>query len=346
MPAHITPITGPAVWTGADLLTNTDWIFEFTPAHLREIDSAIIATRHMTPQSITKNDFDIPATAELLAAVGDELENGRGIARLRRLPIDRYDEKDIERMYWGISLHLGTPVYQNQRGERLNIIRDETRTANNRYKTETGLKSAGAKAFSTDGLNFHTDTTDVIGLLCIRNAASGGLSKIASTAKAHNEVLARRPDLLEVLYADWWHLRPEIMVGRTIPLPLFGMKDGKLTSSFSPANLRKAHEHPNTPELTPRQIEALDFLLKVKEENCLQIGFEPGDAQYLNNHIVSHGRTAFTEGGDPAQSRFMMRVWLATPDSRPLPEGFDALWGDIAPGAIRGGAPQGNGARA
>jgi hypothetical protein len=41
-----------------------------------------------------------------------------------------------------------------------------------------------------------------------------------------------------------------------------------------------------------------------------------------------------------------MRLWLSMPNSRALPEGHEALWGSIEPGALRGGIAQAMGARA
>ncbi|WP_424811512.1 TauD/TfdA family dioxygenase [Roseococcus sp. YIM B11640] len=333
------PLTGRSVWSGAELLAESDWIWRMEAPYLAELDAAIAANRHKAPEAITRADFRLPLMAPLLADINEELEEGRGIARLRGLPVDRYESEDIQRMFWGISQHLGTPVYQNLRGELLSVIQDRSSDPNRHFADETGAKSATAKALSQDALNFHTDTSDVIGLLCVRNAASGGLTKVASTTRAYNEMLAERPDLLEVLFEDWWHLRPE-QVPTTFALPLFGIEEGKLTSTFSPANLRKAQEFPGTAPLTEKQKEALDMLLRVKERHSILSPFEPGDAQFLNNHIVSHGRTAFVNEAGTGQSRFMMRVWLATPDSRKLPEKFGVLWGDTAAGAVRGGSPQ------
>lgn len=333
------PLTGRSVWSGAELLAESDWIYRLEHLHLAELDQAIATNRDKKPEAITRKDFPLPLLAPVLADINEELETGRGIARLRGLPVDRYESEDIQRMYWGIAQHLGTPLYQNTRGELLSVIQDRTADPTRHFKDETGQKSATAKALSQDSLNFHTDTSDVIGLLCVRNAASGGLTKVASTAKAYNVMLEQRPDLLEVLFQDWWHYRPE-QSEKTFALPLFGMVDGKLTSTFSPANLRKAGEFPGTPPMTELQKEALDMLLRVKEANSIVSPFEPGDAQYLNNHVVSHGRTAFNNDATTGQSRFMMRVWLATPDSRPMPPQFSVLWGDTAPGSVRGGSPQ------
>ena len=93
----------------------------------------------------------------------------------------------------------------------------------------------------------------------------------------------------------------------------------------------------------PRELdEALDLLAEVAEEVCLYAPFEAGDIQLLNNHVVYHGRTEFTDGDAADQGRLLFRLWLSTPGSRALPDGFDVLWGDIAPGALRGGVVQGS----
>ena len=48
--------------------------------------------------------------------------------------------------------------------------------------------------------DFHTDGADLVGLLCLHGRDRGGESRIASSAAVYNEILRRRPDLLDVLY--------------------------------------------------------------------------------------------------------------------------------------------------
>ncbi len=76
------------------------------------------------------------------------------------------------------------------------------------------------------------------------------------------------------------------------------------------------------------------------DERCLLSAFEPGDIQLLNNHVVFHGRTAYEDDAAARQDRLLLRLWLAVPNSRRLPEGFETLWGSAAPGALRGGVVQ------
>ena len=53
-------------------------------------------------------------------------------------------------------------------------------------------------------LDFHTDGADIIGLMCLRRAKSGGVSRIASSVSVFNEFMARRPDLVRVLFQDFY----------------------------------------------------------------------------------------------------------------------------------------------
>jgi hypothetical protein len=78
----------------------------------------------------------------------------------------------------------------------------------------------------------------------------------------------------------------------------------------------------------------------VCEELAFTMELQPGDLQLLNNHVVYHGRTAYEDTDGPDRDRLLLRLWLAPPNSRELPPGFEALWGTTAPGAPRGGIAQ------
>ena len=97
---------------------------------------------------------------------------------------------------------------------------------------------------------------------------------------------------------------------------------------------------PSVPRLTREQDEALDLVAEVCDELGHEHEFRPGDIQLLNNHVVYHGRRAYTDDPGPGQDRLLFRLWLAPPTSRPLPAGFEVLWGRIEAGAVRGGIAQ------
>jgi hypothetical protein len=118
------------------------------------------------------------------------------------------------------------------------------------------------------------------------------------------------------------------------------VQDGKLTCQYSRTYVEQAQEFPEVPRITAAQNEALDLLAEVAEENCLHSQFVPGDIQLLNNHVIFHGRTAYEDDAISHQERLLFRLWLSTPNSRRLPQGFDKLWGSAEPGALRGGVTQ------
>ncbi len=91
------PITGPMVWRGEDLTRSTDWIRAITATEIEELDGALRAVqrRGLDWRNMTRDDFPIPRFARSLAEVGRELEDGRGLVLLRRIPVERYSEDEL-----------------------------------------------------------------------------------------------------------------------------------------------------------------------------------------------------------------------------------------------------------
>ena len=220
---------------------------------------------------------------------------------------------------------------QGGRGELLGIVEDEG-------KEVAVTKRRGSK--TSGSLPFHADRCDIVGLLCVRKSKSGGLSRIVSAAAIHNEVLRRRPDLIDVYYADWHNSRQgdeQPGEARAYPKPIFGFRDGHFTGLFSPAYIRSAQEFPEVPRLTRQQEEALELFGALAQELALDMAFEPGDIQLLNNHLIYHARTRYEDHPEQDRKRLLLRLWLAVPGSRPLPRGYELLFGSIEAGAVRGG---------
>jgi hypothetical protein len=164
----------------------------------------------------------------------------------------------------------------------------------------------------------------------------------------HNVMLERRPDLLEVLFQDIWRSRhgEESDDPATVyKLPIFGVQDGKFTSHYSLTYIEAAQLAPDVPKLTPPQREAIEMLMALAQELSFEMTLEPGDMQFLNNHVVYHGRTPFEDEASSGRDRLLLRLWLAMPNSRALPQGQEVLWRRIEPGALRGGIAQADPAR-
>jgi hypothetical protein len=340
-------VEGPFVWTGPELAETTDWRFELGPRHRAEIDAALAQVKScgIAWREMRRADFPLAETAELLGRLSTMLEDGRGLAKLSGLPVGDYAEEDLQRIWYGIGLHLGTPVSQSHDGLLMKVIQDEGASVGQLYgemrnKDGTSFLSSYARALSNGPLRFHTDRTDVVGLLCIGQACEGGLSKVASTVAIHNEILRRRPDLLEVLYRPYPRTKlGEEKGGENIVymLPVFGTRDGRFTSHYSRTYIEASQKLPGVPLLSAQQDEALDLIAQVAAAICYRMRLAPGDMQFLNNHVIYHARDGFTDDRRVGRARRLLRLWLAVPNSRALPEDHAVLWGNIAAGALRGG---------
>jgi hypothetical protein len=346
------PILGRVAWRGNELAASSDWIRILTTPELDEVDAALRAVqrRGLAWRDMTKADFPIPRLAASLAEVRRELEDGRGVVLLRRIPVERYTEDELRIIYWGLGLHTGTPRYQNPKGELIGDVRDENRLygAVREAVTPGEVRSSRNKARSAGPLRFHTDRVDVVTLLCVRPAATGGLSKIASAVAVHNAILARRPDLHALLCQPYYHTRQGEAGGEAkyYAMPLFAVRDGRFTSQYSRTFVEAAQRIPEVPRMAAAQEEALDLWAEVCEELCYSMDMRPGDLQLLNNHVVYHARTTYEDDPTPGRDRFLMRLWLSMPNSRALPAGHETLWGSIEAGALRGGIAQEVGGRA
>ncbi len=326
-----TALTGPSVWTGAELAARTDWVWPWAPEEVAELLAAAQAALDggMRLEALRATDFPLPITAPRLAAAAQALEEGCGIVNLRGLPA--VAPALMRMVLWGIGLHLGIPVSQSRFGELLGEVRD----------TGEALGQPGSRGYRTGGpLRFHTDRSDVVALLCVRQSQSGGDSMIVSTPAIHNAMLERRPDLLALLFQPWFHSRQQEQRPGELPWyrnRIFAVHQGRFTSQYSRSYVESAQRFPEVPRLTDAQNEALDMLAALAHELALHTRMEPGDIQLLNNHVTYHARTALVDWEDPAQKRLLYRLWLSMPNSRALPDDFDELWGATAAGALRGG---------
>ncbi len=331
------PITGPGAWVGSKLQRDASWIYRLDSAALDEIDAALAHAKRVNARIPFGPDaFPLPRFSRALEAILDEIEKGRGFVLLRGIERSRYSDEDCELIYWGLGVHLGTPVSQNARGHVLGHVRDEGRA----------VADPNARAYQTrERMDFHTDLlpVDVLGLFCMRTAKSGGESKVVSALTLHNVLLAERPDLLEVLYGPFhldWRGEEPAGVQPWFTIPMFSERDGQVTtrlcsrSYFESAARFGAQYGP-----TALQREALGKAQEIanRAELMLSMDFEEGDIQLLNNHTTLHARTAYEDHDEPAQQRHLLRMWIAVADARRRPLS-DAL-ADRYEWVRRGGIP-------
>ncbi|MGE4219775.1 MAG: TauD/TfdA family dioxygenase [Alphaproteobacteria bacterium] len=319
-----TPVTSEAAWTADRWVSDRSWIHALTSAEVEEIDAALQRVKAMPLAAIGREDFALPGVAARLARIVDELEGGRGFVMLRGLPAARYGMDALYRIYWGLSVHLGIPISQNSRGEKIAQVRD--------YGTDYGRANVRGHT-SNDAIYPHCDTSDVVGLLCVHPAKSGGASTVASAMTVYNTLLAEHPEFLEPLASGFQiNLAGKGPTGRLDEVtrnhvPVFSYFGGVLSCRYNEKQTLDGAT------LTGRTLTALErAAIAAVGEIAMRPGirfdmdFQPGDIQYLNNHAILHARTAFEDWPEPERRRCLLRLWMNMRNGRPLaPEFADRL---------------------
>lgn len=313
------PIECAAAWKGPSMAKTDRWIYRLSEDDIAELDAALahVKSKGLRIPAITRDDFPLPRLSAKLSEILEELETGCGCFLIRGIPVARLGNEDATTAYWGIGTHLGTAVAQNMMGELLGDVRaidgDWDQNFNIRgYQT-------------TVHLPFHCDKSDMVGLLCLQTSKSGGTSSFTSAVSIHNEILRTRPDLLEALYQPFCiDHRGEEFEGEEpfYVAPVFTLYKGKLFSRFGQKYVESAQRFPQVPRLTQTQIDALSLYseLALRDDLRLDMQFERGDIQLLNNHLTVHSRTDYEDYPEPERRRHLVRMLLFTPGFADVPE--------------------------
>jgi len=322
-------------WFPSDLEDEDRWIHQLSEAEKADIEGALRTAQSQgaSIRTLTRELFPLTVLPATLQMVRDRIENDLGLYVLRGLPVERYSKDELRLIYWGVGLHLGTAVSQSSKGDFLGDVRNVGDKVDD---------DKGRGYMSKDLLGFHTDTADVVALLVLRTAQSGGRSMFCSSVAIRDEIAATRPDLYEVLQQPfYWSWKGQEADGE-LPYyqqPIFSEYDGRFSSRWIGTHILTAQELPGVPPLTPLQREAMTLVNALANEPRFHTSmmFEPGDFQFLNNHVVYHARTEFVDWPEPDRRRHLLRMWLAVPNSRQLAESMTAIYIDPTAGAVRGG---------
>lgn len=297
------------MWRAADVTDPTSWTVALTEIQRSELVAAARAAagRPLPPVAFDASSFPLPSLTAELVRWSAELATGRGFLLVRGFPVDELTEVETEIAYLGLGAHLGTAVGQNRAGDVLTHIRDERLPAGTenvrRYRTR--LRQ-----------DFHTDGADVVGLLCLHRARAGGESRLASAGAVYNELLERRPDLLEVLHQPFhWDRQGEEAPGEDpwFELPPITELGGMPRFFYLGWYIRDAQRHAAVPRLTAAQVDAMELLEAIANDPAVHVemDLEPGDIQWINNGRILHAREAYEDADDPAARRHLLRLWLA-----------------------------------
>ncbi|MER6004716.1 TauD/TfdA family dioxygenase [Nonomuraea angiospora] len=314
----VAEVLGPGEWLGSELRGDDSWRIRLTEAHRQEVLAAVHAAGSEVTEArrqevlaagseVSRESFRLPTLGPVLRRVRDELTHGRGFALIQGVPVEGLSERQCETAALGLASHVGGIVPQPPEGAPLMHVRD----------TGADPSHARTKSYQHSGrLGYHSDPTDVVALLCVRPAKSGGLSAVVSSVAVHNEVVRTRPDLAEVLYEPWWHDRrtgdgPDSFYTKPI---CAARPEGGVSIAYGPDYLRSAQRGATVPPFTRAQEEAMSLLDDLTNDPrfTLTMDFRPGDLQFLNNHVTLHSRTAYEDHPEPSRRRHLLRLWLTT----------------------------------
>ena len=328
-------LTGPSAWLGKDMARNTQaWLYRLTTEDIVDLEKAanFFLSLDIDVGEITKDTFPLTTFLPHIDRLSKTLLRGVGVQVLRGLNISNYSQKFTAAIFCGLGSHIGRARSQNSDGHILGHVRDVGADAND----------PNSRIYQTcDRQTFHTDSADVVGLVCIRKAKEGGRSLLVSAETIYNRMKAERPDLLEKLFDPIaTDRRGEIPKGEKpfMEIPVLSWNQGYLTVFYQRQYIESAQRFSEAIELTPKHIEALDMFDALANDPDLYFGMqlEPGDMQWVYNHSQLHDRAEFLDWPDSTKRRHLMRLWLSMPDDRPLPEYYKQRYGSIEIGN-RGG---------
>ena len=313
-------IADPSAWHGPDLASDPRWIYTLSADEIAELERAlrVFQASGLPLASMTREQFPLPGFGAILARHLAEIAHGRGFVVLRGLPIARYSDDEVGWIFYGIGTHLGLPLQQNPMGDLLGHVFDQGRS----------YGQIDVRGYETNAhLPFHTDGCELVGLLCLRAAKSGGLSSLVSSTAVHAEIVRTHPECLKPLYRGYHYIRREAALTESpvTPqrIPVFGVQDGVVSCRIV-SNQIKAGAKKLGKALEPLEQQALDLVVELSYSARFRLDMDllPGDMQLCNNYTVMHSRTEFEDWPEPQRRRHMLRLWLSLREQRPLPAGF------------------------
>jgi len=325
----------PANWRGPQLAAAPErWLHELSPAELGDLDDVVERHGRRTDDltAMTLAEAPLPNLAPRLAEVRRSLLDGVGLALLRGFDVERYDLRQAATAFWAVGLHLGEAVSQNASGHALGHVRD----------LGFDYNQPSARGYQTaERLPYHCDSSDVVGLLSIKTAKSGGLSSAVSSTALYHAILDRRPDLAAVLMQPTWRDRRDEIPEDRDPwylMPVFNPHQGRLFGHYVRSAIRKAQRFDEAPRITLEQEEAFDLLdeLAGDADFRLDMEFRPGDMQFVCNHWVLHSRTRYEDWPEPERRRHLLRLWLGCPGGPEFPSVYERHQGLTASGRPAG----------
>jgi alpha-ketoglutarate-dependent taurine dioxygenase len=305
-------IEGPSAWKRADIRAE-DYRVTLSPACLDEIRRVVDEVRTHPLPTILRSpaDFDMTNCHAAMAEVRRILKEGVRFAVVDRLPVEDMSKPEAETIYWLLSSMICRPVAQKLDGTMIYDVHNTGQQA---------LPGSGIRPDKTNiEIRFHIDNAynttppEIVGLLCLRTAKSGGVSRVLSFHTVHNVLRERHPELLPRLYRPFLFDRQKEFFGgedETFFAPVFEAGE-ELRSRFSHHQIKGGYALKGEP-LDNEGAAAIAATLEIFEDSEVAIDFEfqPGEIQFVDNRTLGHSRTEFEDWPEPDRRRHLVRLWL------------------------------------
>ena len=315
-PLYAAPIDHPGAWKVADFKTPADYTIELDAIQLQDIERAVqqIKAAGLGLADLQREHFEVRSLRPVIGEIQRQIEDGRGFVVVRRLPVEDYSKDEIGMIFWGLGTYLGRGLSQSVLGDRLGHVKD--------FSREDPL----ARAYrNKQELSPHTDSCDLVGLACLRDAQMGGVSRLTSAITVHNVMLAECPEALACLYRGYvFHRRGEEKPG-DLPytpyrVPVYSNTRGKVSARYVRTYVEAGEAAAGRP-MGAAELAVLDRFEEVTKRPELMLDFtlRPGEMYFINNYTILHARTAFDDGdAEEDRRRHLLRLWLEVPGMRPV----------------------------
>lgn len=307
------PIPGALAWTRPDVRDEDFRVVLSAEAKAELIDAVKTLRCQPVPMLALRADsFALPACRAAMERVRAVLTDGLRFALLDRLPIEQLSLDEAKALYWMLSSMLARPVAQKLDGTIIYDVHDTGKQA---------LPGSGIRPDKTNiDLQFHNDNAynhkmpEFVGLLCVRPAREGGLSRVMSFYTAHNALRERHRDVVPRLYQPFWFDRQrEYHPGEqtTFSAPLFIRSGNRLSARLSLHQIRGGYALRGE-TMDNETTVAVEAIRDIFEDPSLQFDFtlKSGEMQFVSNREIGHSRTQFHDHDEADRRRLLIRLWL------------------------------------
>ena len=307
-PIHDRPIEHESAWTNASLGGREGLELKLPSGFQRGIDALLKEIQSKPLDAIHASDVKDDAVLEAMAEIRRIVLEGKGAAIVSGLDISGYSIQHLERIYLALGTHIGRPAYQSPARDLVGHVRKAPSSTPRGYLTDLELKP-------------HSDSHEVLSLMTVRKAESGGVSGLVSSLAMHNRIFETRPELLAPLYEGFYYgaheSRPIAEPVTRSKVPVYCCVDGKVSCMINGYFMMTGARRLGL-ELPAELKEALACFYALSEDPELIVRFmmEPGEMMFWSNYTNLHSRTAYQDTAE--HTRLLLRLWLDPEHGRPV----------------------------